>query len=309
MNRKVLAFYYTWYGVPQFSGDWYHWDEGGHFPNMVNEDGYPDFGTTNHPSFGPYDSNDPLVIRRHLEWCNEANIDALIATWWGQGLYYDEALRAVLEEASESPVKITIYYETIPQTGMNGVVDDFRYIISNYSYYPGFLNIDGKPVLFVYGRAINQLKYNQWEIVLDTIRKEYDALFIADTTSPELIKLFDGGHIYNPVGLVVQQADMTNFYHEFTEKCRSAGKIACSTVIPGYDDSNISRKNILVANRRGGELYKSLWAKAEESNPDWMLITSFNEWHEGSEIEPSIEHGKLYLQITKHLAYNFKNQK
>ncbi|MCM8815599.1 MAG: hypothetical protein NC931_06445 [Candidatus Omnitrophica bacterium] len=54
MERKVLAFYYTWYGVPQVSGDWYHWDEGGHFPNKVNEDGYPDFGTTNHPSYGPY---------------------------------------------------------------------------------------------------------------------------------------------------------------------------------------------------------------------------------------------------------------
>ncbi|MGQ9610544.1 MAG: glycoside hydrolase family 99-like domain-containing protein [bacterium] len=308
MDRKVLAFYYTWYGVPQVSGDWYHWDEGGHFPNRVNEDGYPDFGTTNHPSHGPYDSNDPYVIKRHLEWCNEVHIDVLIATWWGQGLYHDKVLKAVLNEASENPIKITIYYETIPKSGMDGVINDFRYIISNYGNHPGFFNIDGKPVIFVYGRAMGQLSYDQWATVLEKIRAEHSALFIADTTSQELINLFDGGHIYNPVGLVIQQIDMANFYRELVGKCRANKKIACTTVIPGYDDSNIGRKNILVANRRGGELYKSLWRDAEESNPDWMIITSFNEWHEGSEIEPSIEHGKLYLQITRLLAENFKKK-
>lgn len=40
-----------------------------------------------------------------------------------------------------------------------------------------------------------------------------------------------------------------------------------------------------------------------------VMVLIFNEWHEGSEIEPSIEHGKLYLQITKSLAENFKGKK
>ena len=307
MERKVLAFYYTWYGVPQVSGNWYHWDEGGHSPNDVNEDGYPDLGATNHPSYGPYDSNDPYVIRRHLKWCEEAGIDGLIATWWGQGQYHDNALKVVLKEASESSIKITLYYEAVPQSGVSGTVDDFRYILKNYGKHPGFFNVDGKPVIFVYGRAMGQLNHDQWAEVLHQIGSEYEVLFIADTGSAELISLFDGGHTYNPVGLVVQQADMDAHYRGLVQTCRSANKIACATVIPGYDDSNIGRKNIHVANRRGGELYKSLWAKAEQSEPDWILITSFNEWHEGSEIEPSIEGGKLYLQLTKKLARHFKH--
>lgn len=308
MERKVLAFYYTWYGTPQVSKNWYHWEEGGHSPNDVNEDGYPDFGTTNHPSHGPYDSNDPHAIRRHLKWCVDAGIDGLIATWWGQGIYHDKALKVVLDEASECPTKISIYYEIVPNDEALGVINDFRYILSNYGNHPGFFKIDGKPVIFVYGRAMAQLKAEQWAKVLEKIKSEYDAFFIADTGSAELIKIFDGGHTYNPVGLVVQQADMMAFYSDLVDKCRSFDKIACATVIPGYDDSNIGRKQILVANRRGGELYKSLWAKAEHSNPDWILITSFNEWHEGSEIEPSIEDGKLYLHLTKQLAYSFKHK-
>jgi len=308
MDHKVLAFYYTWYGVPQVSGNWYHWDEGGHFPNDVNEDGYPDFGTTNHPSHGPYDSNDPHTIRRHLKWCEEAGIDGLLATWWGQGQYHDNALKVVLKEATESSTKISIYYEIVPQSGVTGAVDDFRYILKNYGKHPGFFNENGKPVVFVYGRAMGQLNLEQWAEVLKQIRSEYEALFIADTGSAELISLFDGGHTYNPVGLVVQQADMDAHYRGLVQTCRSTNKIACATVIPGYDDSNIGRKQILVANRRGGELYKSLWSKAEQSNPDWILITSFNEWHEGSEIEPSIESGKLYLQLTQKLVCGFKQK-
>lgn len=308
MERKVLAFYYTWYGTPQVSGNWFHWDEGGHSPNEVNEDGYPDLGATNHPSYGPYDSNDPYTIRRHLKWSEEAGIDALIATWWGQGLYYDKALEAVLNEAAKSSTKLSVYYEVVPKSGMIGVIEDFSYIIEKYGSQPGFLTVDGKPVIFVYGRAMGQLDYHQWSEVLKQVRSKYDALFIADTVSQELIELFDGGHIYNPVGLVVQQQDMEAHYRDLVNKCRKAGKIACATVIPGYDDSNIGRKNIIVANRRGGELYKSLWSKAEASDPDWILITSFNEWHEGSEIEPSIEHGKLYLQLTRSLASSFKGK-
>lgn len=308
MERKVLAFYYTWYGVPQVSGRWYHWEEGGHSPNDVNEDGYPDLGTTNHPSHGPYDSNDPYAIRRHLKWCEEAGIDGLIATWWGQGQYHDKALKVVLDEASKSTVKITVYYEVVPSSGLNCAIDDFKYILKNYGSHPAFFTVDNRPVIFVYGRAMGQLNRDQWEEVLKQVKAEYDAIFIADTESKELISLFDGGHTYNPVGLVVQQVNMEEYYQKFTEKCKSAGKIACATVIPGYDDSNIGRRNITVANRRGGELYKSLWAKAEKSDPDWILITSFNEWHEGSEIEPSIEHGKLYLTLTRQLAFGFKRK-
>jgi hypothetical protein len=49
-----------------------------------------------------------------------------------------------------------------------------------------------------------------------------------------------------------------------------------------------------VTERWGGETYRVLWEEAVAAHPDYVLITSWNEWHEGSEIEPSVEYGSLF---------------
>ena len=47
----------------------------------------------------------------------------------------------------------------------------------------------------------------------------------------------------------------------------------------------------------GGQTYRVLWEEAIKADPDWVLITSWNEWHEGSEIEPSWEDGDVYVKL------------
>jgi len=84
-----------------------------------------------------------------------------------------------------------------------------------------------------------------------------------------------------------------------------AGRISTTTVIPGYDDTKI-RTPGLVAERHDGQSYRTQWQRAIEADPHWVLITSFNEWHEGSEIEPSLEDGRQYLDLTAEYATPFK---
>ena len=42
------------------------------------------------------------------------------------------------------------------------------------------------------------------------------------------------------------------------------------------------------------------------SGADWILICTFSEWHEGTEIEPSLEYGDLYINITHQFATQWK---
>jgi hypothetical protein len=89
------------------------------------------------------------------------------------------------------------------------------------------------------------------------------------------------------------------------ELARRHSRISCLTIIPGYDDTKI-RKPGLKADRQDGQTYRVLWEEAIRADPDWVLITSWNEWHEGSEIEPSWEDGDKYIQITGEYAPKFQ---
>ena len=74
-------------------------------------------------------------------------------------------------------------------------------------------------------------------------------------------------------------------------------KIWVATVQPGYDDT-LMRDPGYVLGREDGALYRSTFDAALGSDPQWVFITSWNEWWEHTHIEPSVNFGHQYLQIT-----------
>jgi hypothetical protein len=55
-----------------------------------------------------------------------------------------------------------------------------------------------------------------------------------------------------------------------------------------------------------GEFYRSTFEAALQSDPDWIFITTWNEWWEHTHIERSEEFGDQYLQITREYAGRWK---
>jgi hypothetical protein len=58
--------------------------------------------------------------------------------------------------------------------------------------------------------------------------------------------------------------------------------------------------------RAAGATYDETWRAALAADPPWILVSSWNEWHEGSEIEPSVEYGRRYLDATHAWAERFR---
>ena len=149
-----------------------------------------------------------------------------------------------------------------------------------------------------------------------TAKRPEGAVFIGDKISTEAAQIFDGIHTYNPTGLTKGKSleEIRGWAKTtFPEWVKTAGpdRIACVTIIPGYDDSvQPSRKPPRPNTERyNGETYKVMWEEAHAANPDWVIVTSWNEWHEGSEIEPSVELGGKDLATTKQFAKKFLSQK
>ncbi|MBC7286604.1 MAG: hypothetical protein H5T86_00870 [Armatimonadetes bacterium] len=332
-SKHVLAFYYLWYGTPQVSGQWVHWrrDASPHEAytahkgtsyrftgataesvsdySFLGPDGLPLIQAKNHPAIGLYDSNDPLVLRSHLKLASEAGIDAFIASWWGIGDFTDNAMARLMDEADAlGQCRVSVYYETVPEHKPERAAEDLKYVLERYGSRDAFFKVNASPVIFLYGRVIGELSTDQWAQVIGEVRAEHEAIFIADTDAanppPQNI---DGLHLYNPCGRVQRGEDMKAFYAEKVAEARDKGLIACATVIPGYDDTHI-RAPGTVAPRLGGQLYCALWEYAIAADPDWVLITSWNEWHEGSEIEPSVEDRRLYIDLTAKYAARFKRE-
>jgi len=307
--KQVLAFYYGWYGNPEVSHRWVHWKNVDLTKGHVDE-------STHFPLLGAYDSHDPKIVDMQCKLAKDSGLTGFIVSWWRRGDFHDQGMPLMLDTAAKYGLKITIYYETVPppdQPSVDGAIGDLSYILEKYGRHAAWLTVGGKPVVFVYGRAVNQLKLPGWQQAIAgfNAKSSGGAVFIGDRISPEAARVFDGIHTYNPTGSTkgMSTEEIGAWAHRtFAEWIATAGdRIACVTIIPGYDDScQASRKAPRpITDRHGGATYRLMWEQAIAANPDWVLITSWNEWHEGSEIEPSVENGDRALRTTRQYAPAF----
>ena len=323
-GKLVLAFYYPWYWTKDYSGFWSMWDYGGkHNPDTFIGDNRRDISCPHYPQNGLYDSNDPNVIKRHFELAAEVGIDAFIVSWWGNGNILNKPFDYMLGYARQTDTKISIYYETVPSIPFKykNTALDLIGFIKKYGKHESFLKADDKPVLFFYRRVIKQHSVKQWAEIIKAVKEECNALLIADTLDREIIDIFDGVHTYSPYEAYLWRVSVKRSMRKLVDKCRDNNKYVGVSVMPGFDDTlannemTVKRriwqaivhlKKDVVIDRNDGKTYSQQWEWAIQAKPDWILICSFNEWIEGTEIEPSVEFGRKYLDITEKYIKEFK---
>jgi len=319
LEKKVFAFYYPWYGSPAGpSGLWEHWE------GVTNE--YIS-SSAHYPLLGAYDSADERVILAHMAMAKHAGIDGFISSWWGIGTFEDNQVRRILSVAEQVGLKISMYYESVRNLTQQGIIEELSYIVNSYADSPSFLKDSGRPVLFIYA-----ISYDYW--VRDAnfwlkVRRGVEAnvgpvVLIGDTVDQGYLHVFDGFHTYIYLG-----EDVEAFYVDAVERLESGlssseevskafssaysgGKVSVDlksfslTVIPGNDLTAIGGDPDLFRDRGGGEFYARHWDVALELDVHSVLITSWNEWHEGTEIEPSREYGFDYIGLTRQFVEKYK---
>jgi hypothetical protein len=72
-------------------------------------------------------------------------------------------------------------------------------------------------------------------------------------------------------------------------QAHAAGLVCVPSVGPGYDARQASG-DPRVKPRRYGATYDAMWHAAISAGADAVTITSYNEWHEGTQIEPAAAH-------------------
>jgi glycoprotein endo-alpha-1,2-mannosidase len=303
LNYKLHTFYYNWYGNPEKDGKYYHWAHDvlphwsdttwNHMPPFT---GGNDIGANFYPKLGCYSSNDTSLIEKHMEMIAKAGIGVVVITWWGKDSYEDKSIPLYLKIADKHGIKITFHIEPFYET-----IKEFResvcYLIDKYGKYPAFYKQNDKPFFYIYDSY--KIKAIDWATVLGTkgsssLRKtKYDATFIGLWVNKGEEDFFNNGNfdgIYTYFasngftdGSNVDSWTFLNVWAGFNNK------IFIPCVGPGYNDTRIrpwNSKN--TKSRNAGKYYDMMFGAAVNLHPKFIGITSFNEWHEGTQIEPAV---------------------
>ena len=293
-SRPLLAFYYPWYT----SSTWCSCR-------------MSDLPTTK------YNSSDDATIDTQVTEAAGAGITGFISSWWGPGDVTDTNFSkllthsATLQSRTGSVFTSTIYFESDAPalSGTTNMVNALNYVVTHYSNNPYFLHWQGKPVLFFWNPLGNGRTLAQWATIRNQVDPNNAMIWSAEGVSMSLLSVFDGIHLFSGGYWGIQHGDMPTVDQGFRNQINAYNtanhthKIWAAGVIPGYDDTRVpGRTGTYIVPRNNGTTYQQSWAGALSSQPDWVTITSFNEWFEGAMIEPSVTYGNLYLTLTQQYA-------
>lgn len=258
----------------------------------------------------PYVSSDRAVMGRQIDQAKRAGIDAFLVAWYGPGSgnQTESNLAAMLEEANARGFKIGVLFETTSPFfgGAGDVTAALQYLQSTHVNHPAFLRVDGRPVVFFWQPTLYGV--DTWQGIRAQVDPNFSNIWISEGVDTSYLSVFDGHHLYsntwNP------PADLTATNQKFAARVAQARdsygayKFWVATVMPGYNDVKI--RGGFARDREGGNYFAQGWQAAIASNPNWIVINSFNEWPEGSYIEPSAAFGDLFLGIAGSYSQQFK---
>lgn len=300
-SSRVAVFYYPWFRNPSIDGEWFGWD----FPGR----NYPplDIASDYYPLLGAYSTSDEHIVSQHFAWLREAGVGVIIVSWWGQGSREDQTVPVLLEVGKRYGIQVAFQVENYQNnTGTrtaDQLVKDVQYIYDRYGDESAFYhttapsrwspNDKDKGLFFLYapnlpGQAslgTQTVDASYWQSAIETIHAmPQGGLVIACTTDSSWV---DGGHfdgLYNYITLHADQLPGFSWAQGLP-----MGAWYVPSVMPGNSARRIGYPEDTYVSRQGGATYIEQWEAALENGvePELVTITSFNEWGEGTQIEPA----------------------
>lgn len=302
INENIFGFYYNWYGNTEIDGKEIHWAHQV-IPQNKNQSvtetipGKENLASNFYPQLKNYSSNDPAIIAKHMKMYARAGMGVVAVTWWGDHYQGAESLPTLFDEAHKNDLKVCFHIEPYGGRSAQSVRENIQHFIEKFGQHPALYRLHGKPLFFLYDSYL--IPAEEWA----TLLKPEGSITIRNTNlDSEIIGLWVGKGKED----YFLQSGMDGFYTYFASTgftygstpsnwsylqtwASKNGLLFIPCVGPGYIDSRVRPwNNVNTRDRDDGKYYDRMFDAAIKSNAKFIGITSFNEWHEGTQIEPAI---------------------
>jgi hypothetical protein len=232
------------------------------FPQSWKQSGMDPF-THYRPTLGFYSQDDTAVVQQQIAAMQYGKIQLGIASWWGQGHYTDQRFGELLQAGEKAGFYWAVYIESEGQgdPSVESIRADLQYIHDVYSISPAYLKIGGRFLVFVYADPKDGCNMvDRW-----TQANNAGAYLVLKVFSGYryCANQPDGWHQYAPVG-----------------SQKTAGKFSF-TISPGFWKATEPQPRLARNLQHWDAVIQSMLA----SHANFQLITTFNEWGEGTAVE------------------------
>jgi len=312
-----IAHFMPWHQTPDVSGYWgYHWTMRHFNPDIVDENGKREIASHYYPLTGPYDSQDEDVLEYQVLLMKITGINGVLVDWYGMEDFWDyavlnEGTLSLFDAVKRAGLLFAIVYEdqSILHMVENGHLESaqalahgrevMQYMQENWFSEDCYLKLDGRPVLLTFGPQYFK-KSSDWE----TLFSELPVAPLFFTLDNRIAPAAAGAYPWPPMwksnasGILTQNA-LKEYLNQFYQKAASWPNCVAAA-FPGFHDiykeAGVSAGYGFL-DPGGGETLRSTLQSAIEQEPDIVQLITWNDYGEGTMIEPTEEYGTLYLEI------------
>ena len=256
---RAAIFYYPWYSTPTKDGRWAHW--------YVEQDGAPVLSTPYIPARGLYSSSSTTIVLAQMREIAATGVGTLVVSWWGFDSPEHNRLLLVEQAATRYGLEVAIHVEPYRGRTPARAAED----IARLNHEGGFTEF------YVYDADRDSVA--EWTEALEPLD---DVRIFGHTTFVGRAKAagFDGLYTYD---VVTWNGAL---FKRLCAQAHAAGLLCAPSVGPGYD-ARLATRHEAIRPRLDGLTYDRMWKTALKADADIVTITSYNEWQEGTQIEPA----------------------
>jgi hypothetical protein len=309
--KKVYVHYLPWFQNKDYDGYWgQHWTMSNQNPEINKTNGSLQIASYYYPVIGPYSSNDPDLHEYHFLMMKLSGIDGVIFDWYGSKDLHDYGLiktstETFINTLEDLGLNFSIMYEdrvaaqaadqSVDTNIIEAAQQDLIYINDTYFSSLEYMKHNNKNLLFVFGPHYLTTK-TEWNQVFDVLPTENRPSFLTLWGASDRVGVNAAGEFLwvDKDHLLAHQ----NYYSTY----QASNSITVGSSYPGFNSFYAEGGwsdgiNEWTIDFDSGHTFVETLNYTHHELSDFIQIITWNDFGEGTMIEPTEEYGFTYLQL------------